>query len=102
MKARCIVLALAATFSAHAAASEDIIGELADQTGLTARQVKMVVGPRSGHAAYLASYDQVQRKFVASVGQERYQELLVKQQAKPAAKADERIAQQDVAEAPEG
>jgi hypothetical protein len=103
MKARYFVLAMAAAFSANAFASEDIIGALSQETGLTERQVKMVVGPRSGHAAYLASYDQVQRRFVATVGQERYRELLVQQSARPAAPADARLAQvQAEASAPEG
>jgi hypothetical protein len=84
MKARHIVFAMATAFSANALAGEDIIGALSQETGLSVRQVKMVVGPRSGHAAYLASYDQVQRRFVASVGHERYQELLVRQSAAPA------------------
>ena len=104
MKARCIVLALAATFSAHAVASDDIIGDLAQESGLSTRQVKMLVGARSGHAAYLASFDQVERKFVASVGQERYRALLA-QDAAPAGEAPEaaRLAQVDRdAATPEG
>lgn len=82
MKARYIAFALAAVFSANAVAGEDIIGALADETGLTNRQVKMVVGPRSSHAAYLASYDQVQRKFVNVIGRERYTELLAGREIK--------------------
>lgn len=69
-------LAPAVVFSANAAAGADIVGALADETGLSKRQVKMVVGARSGHAAYLASYDQVQRKFVNAIGRQRYTELL--------------------------
>lgn len=92
MKARYFVLAMAAAFSANAFASEDIIGALSQETGLTVRQVKMVVGPRSSHAAYLASYDQVQRRFVATVGQERYRELLVRQSARPVAQEPARLA----------
>lgn len=97
MKARYLVLALAAAFSANAVAGEDILGALADETGLTKRQVKMVVGPRSSHAAYLASYDQVQRQFVNIVGRARYEELLTKLEAKPEPE-DQRIASVDVAE----
>lgn len=95
MKARYFVLAMATAFSANAIASEDILGALSEETGLSVRQVKMVVGARSGHAAYLASYDQVQRRFVATVGQERYRELLVRQSAQPGKSADARIAQVD-------
>lgn len=103
MKARYFVLAMATAFSANALASEDIIGGLAEETGLTVRQVKMVVGPRSGHAAYLASYDQVQRRFVATVGQERYRELLVRQSARPAQQEAARLAQVEAeARSPEG
>jgi hypothetical protein len=96
MKARHLALALATLFSANAFAGEDIIGALADQTGLTERQVKMVVGPRSSHAAFLASYDQVQRQFVNAVGAERYKELLARRDARPQVAAEEiRIAQAD-------
>jgi hypothetical protein len=97
MKTRHFALALATLFSTNAFAGEDIIGALADQTGLTERQVKMVVGPRSSHAAYLASYDQVQRQFVKSVGQERYKELLARRDAKAQepAEAEARIASLD-------
>ncbi len=96
MKARHLALALATLFSANAFAGEDIIGALADQTGLTERQVKMVVGPRSSHAAFLASYDQVQRQFVNAVGAERYKELLARRDARPQAAAEDiRIAQAD-------
>ena len=82
MKARYFALALAVVFSANATAGEDIVGALADETGLSKRQVKMVVGARSGHAAYLASYDQVQRKFVSAIGRERYTELLAGREVK--------------------
>lgn len=103
MKARYFVLAMATAFSANALASEDIIGALSEETGLTERQVKMVVGPRSSHAAYLASYDQVQRRFVATVGQERYQQLLVRQSARPAEQEEARLAQVEAEEpSPEG
>lgn len=104
MKARYFVLALAAAFSANAVAGEDIIGALSQETGLSARQVKMVVGPRSGHAAYLASYDQVQRQFVRTVGWERYEALLTRQEAAPDADADAdtRVAQDGQDERPEG
>jgi hypothetical protein len=101
MKARYFVLALAAAFSANAVAGEDIIGALSEETGLTERQVKMVVGARSGHAAYLASYDQVQRRFVRSVGQDRYEALLARQQAEPVGAEEARLAQV-AQEQPEG
>src|SRR5688500_16720818 len=103
MKARYFVLAMATAFSANAIAGEDILGVLSEETGLSVRQVKMVVGARSGHAAYLASYDQVQRRFVATVGQERYRELLVGRSVAPAKQATARIAQvEDEASSPEG
>ena len=103
MKARCIVLALAATFSAHAVAAEDIIGDLAQESGLSTRQVKMLVGAHSGHAAYLASFDQVERKFVASIGQERYRALLAKRAAPATEPSETRFAQvEPAATTPEG
>lgn len=82
MKARYFALALTLAFSANATAGEAVIAALADETGLTTRQVKMVVGPRSSHAAYLASYDQVQRQFVKAIGRARYTELLAGREVK--------------------
>ena len=78
MKARRMILALvvAATFSGGAVAQDDVIGALSRETGLSVRDVKMVLGARSGYAEYLASYDQTQKRFVRALGKERYRELL--------------------------
>ena len=76
MKARIIALIVASAFSAGVAAQDDVIGALSQETGLSTRDVKMVLGARSGYAEYLASYDQTQKRFVRALGKERYRELL--------------------------
>ena len=76
MKARIIALIAASAFSAGAAAQDGVIGALSRETGLSTRDVKMVLGARSGFAEYLASYDQTRKRFVRALGKERYLELL--------------------------
>lgn len=76
MKARILALLAASAFSAGAAARDDVIGALSRETGLSTRDVKMVLGARSGYAEYLASYDQTQRRFVRALGKARYRELM--------------------------
>lgn len=49
--------------------------ELAAETGLTARQVSMVLGPHSAYPEYLSSYSIVRDRFIRAVGQQRYNEL---------------------------
>lgn len=95
MNARCLVFALVAGFGATAAAADDTLDRLAQEAGLSVRQVKMVVGAHSGHAAYLASFDQVERQFIARVGAQRTRALQA-HHAVPGRKAPEaRVAQQD-------
>ena len=76
MKARFVAFVVAALVSTGAAAQDDVIGALSRETGLSTRDVKMVLGARSGYAEYLASYDQTQKRFVRALGKERYRELL--------------------------
>ena len=76
MKARIIALVVASAFSAVASAQDKVIEALSQETGLAPRDVKMVLGARSGYAEYLASYDQTKRRFVRALGQPRYRELM--------------------------
>lgn len=76
MKARIIALIVASAFSAGASAQDDVIGALSRETGLSVRDVKMVLGARSGYAEYLAPYDQTHKRFVRALGKPRYLELM--------------------------
>lgn len=76
MKARILALLAAAVFSTGARAGDDILGALSRETGLNTRDVKMVLGARSGYAEYLASYDQTRKRFIRALGKPRYLELM--------------------------
>lgn len=63
------------------AASDDTqqqvtVKQLADETGLTPRSVRMVVGARSGYAEYRVSFDRAQKQFRNALGEERYNDLM--------------------------
>jgi hypothetical protein len=91
MKARIIALLIAAAFSANVAAEDDVLGALVTESGMSLRDVKMVLGARSGHAEYLASYDQTQRRFVRAIGKARYRDLIAGR-AVPMLHPDQRVA----------
>jgi hypothetical protein len=76
MKVRIIAFLAASAFSAGAVAQDDVLGALSRETGLSVRDVKMVLGARSGYAEYLASYDQTRKRFVRAIGKPRYLELM--------------------------
>jgi hypothetical protein len=52
------------------------VAELAGMTGLTERQVRMVVGGHTAYAEYLTQYDYARRRFVQVLGADRYNELM--------------------------
>jgi hypothetical protein len=52
------------------------VSQLAEETGLTAQRVRMVVGPRSGYAEYRITFDRAQRQFKNALGEERYNDLM--------------------------
>ena len=70
------LLALALTTGPALAGSSLQIRDLAAATGLSERQVQMVVGGRTAYAEYRTSYDRVERHFVKALGEERYRELM--------------------------
>lgn len=63
---------LAVTPIAHAA---ETVAALARETGLTERNVCMVVGTRSSYAEYRSNFTRVDRQFREAVGDVRYQRL---------------------------
>jgi len=77
MKTRLLALVLALV-AAPAFAGEYVSPqELARETGLTTRQVGMVLGPHTAYAGdYLAGYSIVRDKFISAVGRARYNDLV--------------------------
>ena len=77
MKTRLFALGLALTAAPAFAGDYISPQELARETGLTPRQVGMVLGPHSAYAGdYLAGYSIVRDKFISAVGRSRYNDLV--------------------------
>jgi len=76
MKTRYFAFLLAALAAPSFAAQHITLQELADEAGMTPRQVGMVLGARSAYPEYLASYSFAKSRFVHAVGQQRYNELV--------------------------
>ncbi len=78
-RAMCIgiaaALALPAASTAMAQEGANTMDLLAQASGLTSRQVQMVLGNRSTYAEYRISYDRVERQFREAVGPEIFRSL---------------------------
>jgi hypothetical protein len=70
-----LAFALAVPGLALAGASLSI-RDLASTTGLSERQVQMVLGGRTAYAEYRTSYDRVERHFIEALGEDRYRDLM--------------------------
>jgi len=68
-----LVALLALPFSVQAS---DTVKQLSDHTGLSERQVQMVIGPRTAYPEYRASYQRSVAKFRASLGEENYRRAM--------------------------
>ncbi len=76
---RCVlVLTIAAALAIPglAQAGRDQIEQLADGTGLSVRQVRMLLGARTAYAEYPYTFARVNAKFKEAVGPVRYEELM--------------------------
>ena len=85
----CLAVALMAV-SAPSMAGENT-KRLAQETGLTERQVQMVLGNRTPFAEYRTSYQHSVEKMVAVIGPARYNEMINNQRfadISPEAKAE--------------
>lgn len=71
-----LALLCAAPSLAAAAAPQANLADLAQVTGLTERQVQMVVGAHTAYAEYLTQYDYARRQFIRALGSDRYVELM--------------------------
>ena len=58
-----------------AAQADDTVAQLARETGLTERNVRMVLGARTPYAEYRV-YNRVQRQFKNAVGDHNYDRLM--------------------------
>ena len=58
------------------AASHSQLSDLAAQTGLSERQVQMVVGGHTAYAEYLTQYDWARRRMISRLGPDRYVDLM--------------------------
>ena len=72
----CVLLLSTVPGIAIAAAPVAQISALAAATGLSERQVKMVVGGHTAYSEYRTSYDWARRRFVQVLGVRRYNELM--------------------------
>ena len=71
------LLALALTIPGLALAGSPVtIRDLASTTGLSERQVQMVLGGRTAYAEYRTSYNRVERTFINALGEDRYRDLM--------------------------
>lgn len=70
-----LVLALSGFAPLATAGGNGLVDELARISDLSPRQVQMVLGVRTAHAAYLTSYERVKRQLIRAIGNERYQQL---------------------------
>lgn len=59
-----------------AAQADDTVAQLARETGLTERNVRMVLGARTPYAEYRVVYNRVQRQFKSAVGDHNYDRLM--------------------------
>ena len=62
--------------NAPPAAEYVTVEQLARETGLSERQVRMVVGARTSYADYRYTFDRTQRRFREALGADRYRDLI--------------------------
>ena len=72
-----LLLALLVATPALAGASPPShLADLAAQTGLSVRQVQMVVGAHTAYAAYLTQYDWARQRMIRTLGSDRYLDMM--------------------------
>lgn len=76
MKSRTALLVLAMATATPAYAAENIVDALADETGLSVRQVQMIVGNRTPFFEYRTSYGRSLAQFKRALGKERAERLI--------------------------
>lgn len=76
MKARTALLAVVLTAAAPAFAGDSAVSELAKYTGLSERQVLMIVSNKTPYAEYRTSYGHSLAQFKRALGKERAETLI--------------------------
>lgn len=76
MKIRLACLAVALMAVSAPSMASDNTQQLAQETGLTVRQVQMVLGNRTPFAEYRTSYQASVRKMQAAIGRARYEQMI--------------------------
>lgn len=72
----CVILLTLAPGLALAGPPSTQIRDLSAATGLTERQVQMVVGAHTAYAEYRTSYEWARRRMVQTLGPQRYEDLM--------------------------
>ena len=76
MMAAAMALALAAATGAQASDSVRSLEDIAAQSGLTVRQVQMVLGAHIAYAEYRTSYARAEDRMVRTYGREHLDKLI--------------------------
>jgi predicted transcriptional regulator len=76
MKLRLASLAVALMAVSAPSMAADNCEELAQEIGLTERQVQMILGNRTSYAEYRTSYNSSVRKMQNAIGRDRYDQML--------------------------
>lgn len=83
-----ILVVVGAAASVPALAQENPIPILAEQSGLSERKVRMVLGDRTAYSEYRASYDRAREQLVRTIGEANYERLLAGKSIELPAKDD--------------
>ena len=70
------LLLAAASAQVLAAGPSAQVRNLAVATGLSEREVQMVLGARTAFPEYRTSYDRVEQRFIKALGEQRYDDLM--------------------------
>lgn len=78
-KTRMFAVALLAALASPAAFAQGklTVASVAAEAGLSARQVQMVLGAHAAFGEYRTSFARARAQLVRSIGQDRYEELIV-------------------------
>lgn len=82
MKAKIAGLVIAIAAAAPVYAADNVVEQLADDSGLTVRKVQMILGNRTAFAEYPYTYQRSLEKFQAAIGKENYNRLMAGQTIK--------------------
>lgn len=82
MKAKLAALVVAIAAVAPAYAADNVVEQLAEDSGLSVRKVQMILGNRTAFAEYPYTYQRSLEKFQAAIGKDNYHRLMAGQPIK--------------------